>query len=95
MTDTSKRLRTMSFLDLGEVENVMSEAASILEAQAKEISELREALKPFANVANVCDVEGDALLPDDYDMIAEGFVLISLPMARFRYARAKLEGSGE
>ena len=68
-------------------------AADALEAKDKEIAELREVLKPFADIARKIDADPNVKVSDHEDMIPAGWKL-DLPLLHFRAARAKLEGSG-
>lgn len=67
---------------------------TLLREAAKEISELREALKPFANYADKCF----GIHPDnDADILrfpSNGVPRAIVTFGDLRRARAKLEGSG-
>lgn len=64
------------------------------EALERENAELREALKPFADVADLVDAETEGVSDDDeFQMHFHDYLMASWKLSIFRRARALLGGS--
>lgn len=69
-------------------------AADLLQQQKEQIERLREALEPFADVANLIDAETEGMSEtDECQLMFHDYLMTVYTVAQFRRARSSLSPS--